>query len=70
MREVFLVQSISTASFRNLAKAGFKVRIFDCATLVCTYYACRDKREAVNDCRKHNRDDADKRYFVNVISLV
>ena len=69
MRNVFLVQSVDTGVFKKLAKAGVKPHDLDCYTQVTTYFVCKSKRDAVNDCRKYNRTTNYLRYFFDVVSL-
>lgn len=69
MKKVFLVQSVDTATFRKLAKGGFKTHDFDCYAPVATYYVCSTKVSAVNGCRKNNRPETETKYFVNEVYL-
>lgn len=67
MTNVFLVQSVDTDTFRQLAKEGIKVHDLDCYALVATYYVCKSYQQAVQDCRSNNRSQTGSRYFVNVV---
>ena len=69
MEKVFLIQSVNTATFRKLAKGGVKTIDFDCCTPVTTYFACRSKENAVDDCRKYNRGQTKSIFFVNEVYL-
>lgn len=69
MSKVFLVQSVDTGTFRKLTKGGFKTHDFDCCAPVATYYVCQSKVAAVEDCRRHNREETSLRYFVNEVHL-
>ncbi len=66
---VFLVQSVGAEVFQKLAKEGVKVHDFDCRTQVTTYFACKSKENAVDDCRKYNRVKSKTIFFVNIIYL-
>lgn len=67
MRNVFLVQSVDTGEFKKLAKEGVKTKSIDCFTLVSNLFVCNDKMEAVDDCRRYNREKNGSIYFVTVI---
>lgn len=69
MVKVFLVQSAGAGAFKKLAKDGVKSHDFDCYAPVTTYYVCKSKENAVNDCRKNNRKETLLRYFVNEVSF-
>ena len=69
MEIVFLVQSVDTATFRKLAKDGVKTNDFECCTQVTTYFACRSKKNAVDDCREYNRVKTQSIFFVNEVYL-
>lgn len=69
MNKVFLVQSVGAGVFEKLAKGGVKSHDFDCYAQVTTYYVCKSKEYAVNDCRKNNRKETSLRYFVNEVSI-
>lgn len=69
MSNVFLVQSVDTSVFKKLAKRGRIVHDFDCYSSVVTCYVCKSYQNAVNDCRKYNRQQTNARYFVNVVSF-
>lgn len=69
MGKVFLVQSVNNATFRKLAKSGIKTHDFDCSTQVTTYFACKSKKNAVDDCRKYNRGQTRSIFFVNEVYL-
>lgn len=69
MKKVFLVQSVSTDKFRKLVKGGVASHDLDCYAQVTSYYVCSSKKAAINDCRKHNREETKQRYFVNEVSF-
>lgn len=67
MSVVFLVQSVSTSTFRGLAKGICSACSFDYFAVVSTYFACTSKLDAVNYCRKKNREQDFLRFFVHAV---
>lgn len=67
MSTLFLVQSVSAISFRRLAKGHFSAANFDCYDVVTSYFAFTSKREAVDYCRRKNRERDVLLFFVHPI---
>lgn len=64
MKQIYLVQKMERDSFKYWARKGIKVNYLDCYEMVQTLYAV-NKKEAIWDCRKHNRRFSNYMYFVS-----
>ena len=69
MRNLFLVCSMDSREFRDLASRHLKVDDFDCRSQVVVVYACKEYASAVRCCREENRIPYNHslRYFVKVV---
>lgn len=66
MKKIYLVQKMERDAFKKWARKGIKVHNLDCYDEVQTLYAV-NKKEAIWDCRNHNRRFSPYMYFVSAI---
>ena len=69
MKKIYLVQKMKSDSFKRWARKGIKVHNLDCYDEVQTLYAV-NKKEAIWDCRNHNRKLSYYMYFVSTIKYL
>lgn len=69
MKKIYLVQKMERDSFKKWARKGIKARNLDCYDEVQTLYAV-NKKEAIWDCRNHNKRFYNYMYFVSTIKYL
>lgn len=67
MNEIYLVQAMEHLTFKECARQGVKVGTLEFHGNVSTLW-CDSKINAINFCRKQNREDNFLIYFVRQIS--
>ena len=69
-KEVYLVQSCPRDEFRKAAKNGTKCDVMGLHGRILPMWATSSKKEAIQDCREHNRLTSDVTiFFINPIYL-
>ena len=69
-KEIYLVQSCPRDEFRKAAKEGLKCEMMGLYGKVLPVWATSAKKEAINDCRHHNRmAGMDTIYYIGLIDL-
>lgn len=66
MEKIYLVQCMQREEFKECAHMRVKVGNLDCGGKVRTLW-CESKINAIDDCRRQNREQNDVVYFVNQI---
>lgn len=69
-KEIYLVQSCPKDEFRKAAKEGSKCNAMGLHGRVLPVYATWTKKEAIKDCRYHNRMAGyDTIFYINLIAI-
>lgn len=70
MKLIYLVQSCPRDEFRKAAKEGKKYGVMGLNGKVLPVWATSSKKEAIEDCRNHNRLTSDENiFFINPLYL-
>lgn len=69
-KPIYLVQSCPKDEFKKAAKNGKKCEVMGLHGKVLSVWATTSKKEAIEDCRNHNRLTSDTTiFFINPIYL-
>lgn len=69
-KPIYLVQSCTKDEFRRAAKNGLKCDMMGLYGKVLPVWATSTKKEAIDDCRHHNRmPGMETIYFIDLIDL-
>ena len=69
-KPIYLVQSCPRDEFKKAAKKGMKCDVMGLHGRVLSVWATSSKKEAIEDCRAHNRLTSDITiFFINPIYL-